>query len=53
MAALVVAHDAVTGVGQQRGETIEGTGEVECAMHQQQRRRIDGAPFVDGELDAA
>ncbi len=52
VAALVVRHHAVAGIGQQRREDIEGPREIHGAMHQQDRRGVDRAPLMDGDADA-
>ena len=52
MAPLVPSHDPPAGVGQQRGEDVEGAGEVEAAVEQRERRCGGAAPLVDGDADA-
>ena len=46
VAPLVPGHDPPPGFGQQRGEAVEGAGEVEPAVRQRQRRRAGVAPLV-------
>ena len=52
VAALVPAHDAPAAGGQQRREHVVRAGEVEAAVHAQQRRRVGVAPLVRRQPDA-
>ena len=49
VAAVVPRHDAPAGVGEQRREHVEGAGEVEAAVGEQERRRRLVAPLVHGD----
>ena len=49
VAPLVPGDDPPAGVGEQRREQVEGGGEVEAAVGQEQRAAVRVAPLVDGD----
>ena len=52
VAALVPGDDAPPAGGQPRGEHVVRAGEVEAAVHEQQRRGVLVAPLVHRDTDA-
>ena len=52
VSAVVPRHHAIAGIGQQGREDVEGAGEVEAAVRQQDGLGGGVPPFVDGELHA-
>jgi hypothetical protein len=50
--AMVPADHSPPGVGEVRGEEVEGSGEIEATVRHDQRRCVGVAPLVEGEPNA-